>query len=326
MLEKKCIYFGKCGGCVWQDLSEKDYIAKKSSFITRAFQDVGLTINLESIKFIPIGTRRRASFAFTSSHFGFNENKSHKIVDINECPLLLPSINKILPLLKETTGQLKTSGDVFVSYTSSGLDILIKDKNLHPKLEQLELLSHLSQDPSITRVTYNTTPIFEKIPLEKSADSFAQPSLEGEQTLIQLILENIGSAKKAVDLFCGKGTFTTPLLSADLSAIGYDNSEDVHLLGNNGVQRDLFRNPLTTHELQEFDLAVLDPPRAGALAQVQHLSQSNIPTIIMISCNPKTAARDCKILIENGWHFAKIIPVDQFTYSNHIELVIILKK
>jgi len=326
MLKKKCIYFGKCGGCVWQDLSPQDYIAKKESFILHAFQDVGLSVTLEPMILIPTGTRRRACFAFNSTHFGFNEAKSHKIVNIDVCPLLTPALNKILPILKATVTKLASSGDCFVLETPSGLDIHVKDKRGQPKLEQLETLTALSTNANIVRVVYNDTPIFEKAPLPILANDFAQPSLEGEQTLVQLMLENIGSAKNAVDLFCGKGTFTKPLIDKGLCVTGYDNADAVHTIGHNGIQRDLFRNPLVINELDGIDLVVLDPPRAGALAQIQQLAQSTIKTIIMISCNPKTAARDIKILSDYDWQILKIVPVDQFTYSNHIELVCVLKK
>lgn len=326
MLKQKCTYFGKCGGCVWQDLSQQDYIAKKESFICHAFQDVGLSITLAPMILIPTGTRRRASFAFMGSHFGYNESKSHKIVDITACPLLTSTINNILTTLKQTIGMLKSSGDCFVTETPSGLDIHIKDKKGMPKLPELELLSTLSTEPTIARVIYNDTPIFEKAPLPATADSFSQPSQEGEDALIRLMITNIGPAKKAVDLFCGKGTFTKPLLDKGLCVMGYDNSDSVLTLGAYGQQRDLFRNPLIVDEFKGLDLVVLDPPRAGALAQVTQLAQTNVAHIIMISCNPKTAARDIKLLVDNGWKIQSITPVDQFTYSNHIELVAVLKK
>jgi len=326
MLEKKCAYFGQCGGCVWQDLTKQEYLTKKELFITRAFQDARLNINLEPIVLIPTGTRRRTSFAFIKNHFGFNENKSHKIVDIDACPLLTKTINNALPVIKKTLGQLKSCGDIFILDTPFGLDIHIKTKTGIPNLEQLEILSTLSQEPTIARTMYNNTPVFEKAPLPGIADNFLQPSLEGEETLIRLVLEAAKGHKKAVDLFCGKGTFTTPLLNKGIATIGYDSSDAVLALGTHGVQQDLFRIPLTANELNGIDLAILDPPRAGALAQTIQLANTDIKTIVMISCNPKTCARDIKILVDAGWHIKKMIPVDQFTYSNHIELVTILEK
>ena len=109
--------------------------------------------------------------------------------------------------------------------------------------------------------------------------------------------------------------------------MGYDNDfRSVSTLGKMGKVRDLFRNPLTPEELADFDLAVLDPPRAGAKEQVLQLAKTNIPRIIMVSCAPKTGARDIKILLDSGWRLIEITPVDQFTYSNHIEIVALLEK
>jgi len=188
-------------------------------------------------------------------------------------------------------------------------------------------LSQLAQEPSITRFVYDETPLFEKIPLSTFADKFMQPSKEGEQALVQLMLDHISGEKKAVDLFCGQGTFTRPLLEHHIETVGYDSeSSSVATLREHGQVRDLFRSPLTTQELNHIDLVVLDPPRSGALAQVKEIANSQVSKVIMISCNPKTAARDSRILCQAGFKLDTIIPVDQFTYSNHIEIVSIFSK
>ena len=101
MLKEKCPFFCQCGGCVWQDLSQAEYVAKKEVFIRRAFADVGLNeIPLKPVILLPTGIRRRASFAFYQGHFGFNESKSHKIIEIDSCPLLLPEINALISELR----------------------------------------------------------------------------------------------------------------------------------------------------------------------------------------------------------------------------------
>ena len=328
MFAKKCSYFGLCGGCVWQNLSRADYIAKKEAFIRRAFLDVGMdNIPLKPVVLLPTGIRRRACFAFYQGHFGFNEAQSHKIIEIESCPLLLNEINKLIPDLRQLVQKLGGAGDCFVLKTEAGVDIHLKDGKGMPDLTRLELLGSLAQNPSVVRLMYNNTPIFEKIPLSQRADTFLQPSAEGEKTLIDLVLRNVGSAKKAVDLFCGSGTFTRPLAEAGLFVIGYDNeAESVSSLKEMGRVRDLFRNPVLSDELKDVDLAVVDPPRAGAKEQVLQLAKTDIPKIIMVSCSPKTGARDIKILTESGWYLSEVIPVDQFTYSNHIEIVALLEK
>ncbi len=328
MLKEKCPYFGVCGGCVWQDLSPQDYIQKKEDFVRHSFQDAGLKIELNPMVLIPTGTRRRCSFSFIRGHLGFNQAKTHQIVEIKSCPLLKKSLNKALPVLREVVAKLGTSGDAFLLETFAGLDVHIKDKTGVPDLEKLEILTPLNQYPEIARVIYNETPIFEKgLYGNSGADHFAQPSLEGEQALVRLVVGASQHVHKAVDLFCGAGTFTKPLLNKGIQTTGYECvKEAVAWLGPNGVVRDLFRRPLTTEELEGVDFIVMDPPRAGALAQSKELALLEHGRIVMVSCNPKTAARDIKVLIKGGWQLQPITPVDQFTYSNHIEIVAVLEK
>ena len=87
------------------------------------------------------------------------------------------------------------------------------------------------------------------------------------------------------------------------------------------VARDLFRSPLGLKELQGFDAVVFDPPRAGAAAQAEALSKSRVRTLVAVSCNPGTLARDLRILVDGGYRIAHIVPVDQFLFSPHIEVV-----
>jgi 23S rRNA (uracil1939-C5)-methyltransferase len=85
--------------------------------------------------------------------------------------------------------------------------------------------------------------------------------------------------------------------------------------------RDLFRWPLTRDELKAFDFVVLDPPRQGAEAQARELAQAKVRKIAYVSCDADSFARDAKILVEGGFKLREVIPVDQFLYSPHVELV-----
>ncbi|HYZ47818.1 MAG TPA: class I SAM-dependent RNA methyltransferase, partial [Sphingomonas sp.] len=84
--------------------------------------------------------------------------------------------------------------------------------------------------------------------------------------------------------------------------------------------RDLYRRPLTSTELNRFDGIVLDPPRAGAEAQVAQLAASTVPRIAYVSCNPASFARDAKLLVAGGYRLERIAPVGQFRWSTHVEL------
>ena len=166
MLKEKCPFFGKCGGCVWQNLSKKEYLSKKELFIRRAFSDVGLNdIPLKPIILLPTGIRRRACFAFYRGHFGFNESRSHKIVEIDSCPLLVKEINDLIPDLREIVKNLGTIGDCFVLKTGVGVDISLKDGKGMPDLTKLEILGKMTQKENVVRLVYNENPVFQKMPL-----------------------------------------------------------------------------------------------------------------------------------------------------------------
>ncbi|MBQ9738607.1 MAG: class I SAM-dependent RNA methyltransferase [Alphaproteobacteria bacterium] len=323
-----CPYFGKCGGCIYQDMPTNDYLEMKKRYVMRCFSDYGLTPVIEDIVSIPIHSRRRACFAFHKGHLGFNENKSHTIIDIEECRLLTDNLCHILSPLRTFIKSLNGSGDVFVLNTPYGIDMHIKTKSKErPDLALLEKLALFANQNNVVRLLYNNNPIIEQTRLPFPPDVFLQPSEAGEKALVNLMTRHIGTAKTAIDLFCGTGTFTKPLIQAGLTVKGYDSSADsVKTLGTYGVVRDLFRNPLLPTELNDSDIVVIDPPRAGAKAQTQQLAQSAVQKIIMISCNPSSAARDIKILIDNGWQLNPITLVDQFTYSGHVELFCTLSK
>jgi len=86
------------------------------------------------------------------------------------------------------------------------------------------------------------------------------------------------------------------------------------------VTRDLFRRPFLPDELAKFDACVIDPPRAGAEAQVAELAKSGIARIAYVSCNPVTFARDALVLTESGYQIDWVQVVDQFRWSSHIEM------
>ncbi|MCW5690258.1 MAG: RNA methyltransferase, partial [Pseudolabrys sp.] len=83
----------------------------------------------------------------------------------------------------------------------------------------------------------------------------------------------------------------------------------------------LFRNPLVAMELKAFDAVVFDPPRQGAERQAQELAASKVPLVVAVSCDASTFARDARLLIDGGYKLTSVTPVDQFRYSQHVEMV-----
>jgi 23S rRNA (uracil1939-C5)-methyltransferase len=150
--------------------------------------------------------------------------------------------------------------------------------------------------------------------------------------MADFVAEQAAGAARIADLFCGVGTFTfrlakiAPVHAADVApeAIRALSAAMASAPGLHGVvaeARDLVRRPVLAEELKKTDLAVFDPPRAGAAEQTAELARSAVARVIAVSCNPATFARDGRTLIDAGFTLDRVLPVDQFLWSPHIELV-----
>ncbi len=84
--------------------------------------------------------------------------------------------------------------------------------------------------------------------------------------------------------------------------------------------RDLVRRPLLAADMKRLDAVVFDPPRAGAAEQAREIACSAVPLAIGVSCNPASFARDARTLVDGGFVLRKVLPVDQFVWSPHVEL------
>ena len=167
--------------------------------------------------------------------------------------------------------------------------------------------------------------------------SFLQPTSDGEQVLASLVLEHLEDATHIADLYCGIGPFALRLAKHATVAAFDNDAPSVEALTNafNHVQglkpltatvRDLSEDPLLPQELNKFDAAVFDPPRAGAPAQTEQLAASTINTIIAVSCDPASFAKDAATLVESGFTMDCVTPVDQFKHTAHVELVALFKR
>src|SRR5687768_6634948 len=173
--------------------------------------------------------------------------------------------------------------------------------------------------------------------MSRSRRRALQATEAAEEALAQLVLAGIGQAKSVVDLFSGVGPFALRLAeSARVAAFDADRPAIAALLKavryTRGLKpvaataRDLFRDPLAPVELDPHDAVVFDPPRAGAEAQAREISRSNVKTVVGVSCDPRTFARDAAILIAGGYRLVLVTPVDQFAWSPHVELVGVFRR
>ena len=351
-----CPYFAKCGGCAMQHLSNQGYLSFKQELLQKTLSLAKIeNVVVDKIIQTLVSSRRRVEFVFNKMTkdnllFGFNQKRSHNIVNIDECLLLRAEINQIIRPLKKLclSFAVKQKGDIKITLADNGLDIIFKLEQ-EPVLEELENMAQFARENKLLSLGYilaktkNYIPVavFAKSSINFSGydvmltnDCFLQPSKEGEDFLASLVMEESKNAISACDIFSGLGVFSFALVKAGVKTIkafdsdalmiaALNNSAKVNNLNISAQVRDLFRNPLTTRDLENIDLVVLDPPRAGAEAVVSALADLEVKIfkIIMISCNPASFARDAKTLINSSYKLTKTIGLDQFSYSPHLEVV-----
>jgi 23S rRNA (uracil1939-C5)-methyltransferase len=337
-----CRHFPLCGGCQVQHADDTTYADYLRDRVTHALQTQGLAIpEMRVVHLSPPRTRRRATFQAERRGrniiIGFNENASHRIVDLRECHVVLPELFALSGPLRVLLGKImadRSRAKISMTRADQGVDMLIEGVTVEG-LEAVEAvtdfgraqkLARLSVDegygPSPRYVPEDVTITLGGVPVALPDGAFLQATADGEAALVAAVREAVGEAQATVDLFCGLGTFALSL-PGSVHAVEGARDAVLALAATRRVtveHRDLFRRPLDPNELARFGAVVLDPPRAGAREQTVHLAASTVPRIAYVSCNPSSFARDATTLVSGGYKLDWIAPVGQFRWSTHVEL------
>ncbi len=349
-VQPSCRHYKACGGCQLQHASDAFVAEWKTDVVRNALSAQGLETEFRHIQTSPPRSRRRATLAVRRTKkgamAGFHGQASDVITEIPDCQLLEPDLLAAVPVAEALAlagASRKTPLAVTITLSEAGLDMLVRNgKPLDGPL-RIEL-AQLAERHRIARLTWEDEPVaMEQPPVQPFGaahvcpppGAFLQATREGEAALLTAVLEITRGAKRIVDLFAGCGTFSLPLGSmAEVHAVegeremvkaldaGWRKAKGLKKVTTEA--RDLFRNPLLPEDLNpfgaEFEAAVIDPPRAGAEAQVAQLVKARTPVIAYVSCNPVSFARDAKLLVEAGYALAWVQVVDQFRWSAHTEL------
>ncbi|MBX3596953.1 MAG: class I SAM-dependent RNA methyltransferase [Rhizobiaceae bacterium] len=351
-VEPQCRHFGECGGCALQHLEASAYRAWKRDKGYDALRSQSLDVPIADLVACPPNSRRRAVFSarrtVNGAVLGYNRSQSHHIIDIAECPIVLPEIEAALPMLRSLAEQFVEATQPFhlnVTRTESGLDVAAIGAGKITD-QRRSALSAFALDKGLARLSVEDEIIVERSkPLIHFGDAtvtpppggFLQAVASAEQSMSDLVTGHMQRAKKVADLFAGAGAFALRLAKAsevhavesDAAALAALDRGFRYATGLKRVtteRRDLFRRPIMFKELNAFDGVVFDPPRAGAEDQSKHLARSDVPRVAAVSCNPVTLARDLRILVDGGYKIVSVTPVDQFLWSPHVEAVALLEK
>ena len=348
-----CPYFDDCGGCATQHMQHGFYQAWKHGTLVHTLKQARIEAPVEALVDAHGVGRRRVTlhvrFPDRAMHVGFMAPRSHQIVEIAFCPITEPALKDRAPAIARVIGEhLKGPRkplDIQITATQTGFDVDVRGHGPMKDADRLSLID-LADRLDLSRLSVHGDVIVERRPpailmgrtsVVPPPGSFLQATKLGEEVLAGLVTEACAKAKRVADLFAGAGPFSLRLAEkSEVHAVEFDKDSmmalDKAVRATPGLRRvstearDLFRRPLLTPELNAFDAVVLDPPRAGAEAQVTQLATSKVPLVVSVSCDAATFARDAAILMSGGYRLERVIPVDQFKHSPHLEVVGILRR
>jgi 23S rRNA (uracil1939-C5)-methyltransferase len=349
-----CPHFGACGGCITQDMEPERYRTWKRALATDALARHGLDpgVVAELVSVAP-QTRRTARFGARGGVLGFTERGGNALVEVPHCKVLAPAIVALLPAL-HALARIAVPGrgfvDVPATLAETGLDVVLRTPR-PPDGEQRQGLAAEVRRAGIARISWQEAggtrrevvgapepvatlrPVrasFAGVAVDLPPAAFLQPTAEGEAVLVREVAGALAGARRVADLYAGCGPFAFALAKAGAQVHAVEG--DAAMAGAieaaarraqakvTGEARDLAKRPLLAAELDRLDGLVLDPPRAGAARQVAEIARSKIPAVAYVSCNPQSFARDARTLVDGGYRLGRVLPLDQFLWSAHVEL------
>ena len=343
-----CPHFGVCGGCVIQQWAWPRYREWKRGLVGTALKDAHIAAEVGELVDAHGDGRRRATFHARRSpqgvlSVGFAARQAHHVIAIDRCPILAPALAGAIETAWAFAEALSGHGkplDIQVTATDAGLDIDIRGSGALNAAQTLAL-ARIAEQHRLARLTRHgeliarcaaPTVRMGRAVVTLPPGAFLQATDEGEAALARLVADHVGAAKHVVDLFCGVGPFALRLAERSRVTAADNDAPAVAALKQAAAStpglkpilaepRDLFRRPFLAQELARFDAVVFDPPRQGAQAQAREIAASKVPVVVAVSCNPTTFARDASLLIDGGYRLVAVMPVDQFRWSAHVELV-----
>lgn len=302
--------------------------------------------------------RRRISLQVLGGKIGFFEEKTNSLIEIEEENLdSFPAIEEeivsiafaIKPIIKKIWTLCKCQ-KISITNFDSGVEIVLELEK-KPEFDNLVTMTNWFKEikaniyyscrdnlfPISTKNKTFITSNYTNLPLELSCDIFIQPTKEGmdriiDEIRVEILLHHGEKKPNICDIYSGFGIYSFSILDIISTSYCYEGDANMtklidqnsrkHQLNNKikAISRDLFINPISSNELNKFSMAILNPPRNGALPQIKEIIRSKLKSVIYISCNPKSFARDVNLMIDNGFELAKIKAIDQFHKSQYFEI------
>lgn len=337
-IDAKCPYFSKCGGCQFQNITYENTIKYKKEKIVNIFSKHKISIFPEVITNISsYNYRNKITLKVNNYKIGFYINKTHNLVEINKCLLANPAINKTIPLIKRFN---ICNGEVTIRCNQNAEVLIIINSNDNLNIDITYLKSQIKLVGIIinAKTYYGNNFLFERMNnllFKISYDSFFQINPYIASKLFQIISDNIDSSDKVLDLYCGVGTLSLMAAKKAQKALGIEVVPNaiINALFNARIN-DLNNTQFVINDAStaiskikpDFNKIIVDPPRSGLTKNIIDVLLKIKPdAIIYVSCDPQTLVRDFTLL-SSIYEIKKSYILDMFSYTYHIETILILTK
>jgi 23S rRNA (uracil1939-C5)-methyltransferase len=334
-----CALFDRCGGCQWQHVSAEAQLRAKQDIVASALRhalDAGMELRPIVAKVSPLGWRRRARMHWVRRQkgrgvmLGFYEAGSRHVVDVPECPQLEPALQAALVELRERLAPgLSGSGELSMVLGAAG-DVHVDVRGpCDPRAVASVVGKAGIAGVRIGRREVGAAGVEVDPGIHVGAREFAQASRAGNDALCEVVDEATSSrhGKRVLELYAGGGNLTRVLADGAAQVVAVDAAPGGRRKGVSWRKGDVADVVATFAETGEvFDIAVLDPPRAGAADVLSALAAIAPPLIVYVSCNPATLARDIERLRGAGYRPAWARAVDLMPQTSHVEVVATLTR
>ena len=322
-IEPPCPYFGRCGGCDFQQLTYEAQLAAKAEIIRDCLHRIARLENIPEI--VVTGSphewryRVRATWQIDQEQrqIGYYERGSRRVCDVADCAVLMPELQATLERVRATEWNQfprdlqhldAVTGENAVSLSPPFAEFETKELSLTVRGEVYQF----------------------------NAEAFFQINRSLLGPLIDFAIAEASGAS-VLDLYCGVGLFTLPLARQFQKVIAVESNPNAARFARRNLQRaaltnarvitatvtDWFRDAATSGPV---DFVLLDPPRAGAeSAVIKGILDLNPKQISYVSCDPATLARDLKKLLAAGYTIQSLSAFDLFPQTHHVETVVKLR-
>lgn len=337
-VESKCKYYDKCGGCHLLHMNhefQKEFKYNKVVEILNKFSSLNLEVsNLVSLD--QYNYRNKVVLHIEKDRLGFYKDKTNELIDIENCLLLDQKINNIICLLRNVIKEEQelTKATIKKGNVTNEIMLILEGEILNYKklLENVDVL--IINNKTLTDKDYITSYINNKKYLV-SSNSFFQINEDITKLMYDKILDAVrkNNSKKVLDLYCGTGTigiyisdYVDKIIGIEVVDKAIDDANKNKVLNN--CQNISFIKGKVEDKIdlidENIDTIILDPPRSGLHSNViKAIDKIKPETIIYVSCDPVTLARDIKLM--TNYEVLEVTPFDMFPNTYHVECVCIMK-